>query len=504
MIGRHKLFRRMKDHYLALAGLAIGLAVLVGMSSLPGPSRDRRDPAAAAYLDRQAAALRPAFRGDVQALAQAPRYTIAATAVPTTGQVSGRVTVAYTNRTGGDLSDLAFRLYPNAAHVYGGGSLTVEEVTRDGAPLETSLSGDGTVLRVPLDPALEPGGVATVRLAFVGQVPRWSGRGYGIYNRARGVLSLAGWYPVLARHDGGWWTPPVPPVGDAMVAEIGLYEVALTVPAGYRVASTGVLVGQERADGWTTLRIVSGPAWEFAAAISDRFEVHTAESDGVTIRFFGLPFGSPVTTAGEALQGVVGAFAAYEERFGPYPFTELDVVDVAVNIGGYEFPGMCYVEAGKRAYAATDEYDYLMAHEVAHQWWYGLVGARPVAEPWLDEGFATYAVALYRERTRGSAARESLVGYWGRTATGRPLDSSPRDFGDWGGYRRTVYERGALFLESLRQEMGDQRFFDLLHLYQERMRYRVGSTGAFLNMAQEVAGRDLTSFFDPWFDAVGD
>ncbi len=489
----------MKDRYLALVGLMVALAALGWVMGVYQPSRDEQT--TSAYLDRQASAMQPAFRGDLQALAQAPRYTIEADVAPDTGHVSGQMTVTYANQTGVTLSDLVFRLYPNATSVYGGGSLTVGEVTRDGTAVDVVQADDNTVLRVPLEPALEPGASVSVRITFTARVPYWSGRGYGIYNRARGVLSLAGWYPVLVRHAGGWRTPPIVPVWDAMVAEIGLYEVSLTIPAGYQVASTGALLDQQSAEGQTTVRLVSGPAREFAAAISNRFEVRTLQSGGVTIRLFTLPFRSPVTPAEQALEDAAQAFAIYTERFGPYPFNELDVVDVAVSIGGYEFPGMVYVEARKRAYASASQYGYLMAHEIAHQWWYGLVGARPIVEPWLDEAFATYAVALYRERTQGSAARESLVAYWGRTATSRPVDSPVSDFGGWGGYRGTVYERGALFLENLRQEMGDEQFFTLLHRYQTRMRYRVGTTETFLAMAEEIAGRDLSSFFTPWFGA---
>jgi hypothetical protein len=496
---RNSTFRWMKAHYLALVSL-VAVAALLGVTRLSGPWLESFE--AAAYVNRQTAAMRPIFRGNVQGLAQAPRYTIEATAVPTTGRVSGRMTIAYTNRTGVTLSDMAFRLYPNATSVYGGGSLSVTEVARAGTALETTLSQSDTVLEVPLDPALAPGGVVALDLTFTAQVPYGSSRGYGIYDRAAGVLSLAGWYPVLARYEGGWQTPPVIPVGDAMVSEIGLYEVALTVPAGYQVASTGVQVGQESEGGQTTVHLVSGPAWEFAAAIGDQFEVHTAQVGDVTIRFFALPFASPVTTAAETLDAISRALTIYGDLFGPYRFNELDVVDVAVGIGGYEFPGMSYVEAGKRAHASAGAYEYLMVHEVAHQWWYGLVGERPVEEPWLDEAFANYAIALYRERVYGEAARVSLVAYWKGTSTSLPVDSPTTSFGGWSSYRRTVYERGAVFLDSLRREMGDRAFFDLLRLYQERMRYRPGRTETFLATAEEVAGRDLTSFFAPWFDRV--
>lgn len=489
--------------YLLLIGLGSSLILLLTTSNLSGLSHSQL--AIPVYLERQAAALQPAFHKDLDALSEAPRYTLTATVVPESGSVTGQMTVHYTNRSEAALSELIFRLYANAQTIYGGGSLTVGKVTQGKAELEMELSEDRTVLHVPLERPLERGQTVSLDLSFTAQVPSQSSQGYGIFNRVQGVLTLAGWYPVLTLYDGGWQSPPIPPVGDTLLAEISFYEVALTVPSGYDVISTGVLIEQQIEEGQVTWRLVSGPAREFAAAISDRFEEHETRIGAVTIRLYTLPADNPAVTAEEALQMASVAFETYVDRFGVYPLTELDVVDAVISIGGYEFPGMVYVQAAKRIQGPIGNYQYLVAHEVAHQWWYGLVGNHAVNEPWLDESLATYATVIYLEHAEGTQAGKNLVDYWKQTYGLRgtqdpPVNSSALDFRSWGAYRQTVYTHGALFLNELRQEMGNEKFFELLQRHQEMHRYQMATTADFLNLAEKVGGRDLSRVFKDWFE----
>jgi hypothetical protein len=457
------------------------------------------------YLARQAAALRPAFRGDLERLADAPRYTIQASVDPESGSVSGEMRLDYTNTTGETLADLAFRLYPNAETIYGGGSLDVGRVAQGRTALRTDRSEDGTVLWARLQRPLEPGRRVQLALTFNAQVPAGTSQGYGIFNRALGVVALAGWYPVLAVYDGGWLTPPVPLTGDAMMAETGLYEVDLTVPEGYELVSTGTAIESHRSEKGVTWHVVSGPAREFAVALSDRFKVQEARVGEVTLRLYTLPADEPVVTDYAGLAVVTGAFETFVSRFGPYPFLEFDVVEASVPIDGYEFSGMVYVGYGVRTQESLDDYEYVVAHELAHQWWYGLVGNHTVDEPWLDEGLATYAAVLYKEDAYSPGAGERLLGYWQRMEGGRqpqdpPLNSSTLEFSSWGPYHKTVYTQAAFFLAQLRQELGEEAFFELLKRYQRTYRYRMGTTQDFLRLAERVAGRDLSPLFESWFD----
>ncbi len=516
-----------------LARLGLVVMVLGALAAAPTPSPPD------AYLARQAAALRPAFRADLEALADAPRYLIEASIVPEGGNLAGRMRLDYANTTGETLSALVFRLYPNAETIYGGGNLIVAGVEQAGARLTSELSGDGTILRVPLPRPLAPEETVSLDLSFSAQVPSRTSQGYGIFNRAQGVLSLAGWYPVLAAYgDDGWDTSPVPATGDAMFAETSFYEVKLTLPAGYQVVSTGTVLDREigassqkvganlgirprgrhpglplsritekiqNGSEGVTWHVVSGPAREFAVAISDRFQMLETEAGEVRLRVYTLPADEPAVAPGEGQDMLAETFAAYVDRFGPYPFVEFDLVEAVVPIDGYEFSGMVYVDYAKRTRETRQDYGYTVAHEVAHQWWYGLVGSHSVHEPWLDEALATYSALINLEDIQGRQAGASLLAIWKDTVGPRrpgdaPVNSSSLAFSTWGPYHATVYTRGALFLDELRAELGDESFFALLRRYQREYRYRVATTGDFLRLAQEVASRDMDPLFASWLD----
>jgi hypothetical protein len=481
-------------------GTAVVLALILIL-----PRLLRRTESPDESLERQALALREPFHSDMNLVQAAPYYTIAATVDPDSGSVSGEMTVRYTNRSSAALEAIPFRLYPNAATIYGGGSMSVEAITQSDQMLTMERGDDPTILTAILDSPLAANASTTLRVAFRAQAPAGTAAGYGIFARNRGLLSLAGWYPIIPPHTGETWlAPPAPRVGDAMMAETALYDVALTVPEGYRVVATGATYDRRTAEGATTWHVVSGPAREFAAAVSNRLETMETAVGGVTLRLHTLPAGSAVTLPAEALALAAETLRVYTDHYGPYRYTELDVVHAVVPIGGYEFPGMVYVEADKRTAASRREYEYLLTHEMAHQWWYAQVGSRTVMEPWLDEGLATYSIALYRNAD-GSGDGDGLLNYWRRSYGKRwsndpPLDSPALDFSGWYGYRRTVYIHGALFIEALRQTMGDEAFFELLQGLLTQYRYQVIDTDTFLRAAQETAESELGDLFAAWFD----
>jgi hypothetical protein len=141
-------FSTRKNPNRLLVNVGAMLLLPVMMFSLVGsrPYQSTSD----AYLSRQAAALQPAFQSDLEHLANAPRYTLQATVDPQSGSVAGRMMLRFTNNTPDTLPELAFRLFPNATAIYGGGSLNVTGVTEGGASLKTTLSHDRTVLHVLL------------------------------------------------------------------------------------------------------------------------------------------------------------------------------------------------------------------------------------------------------------------------------------------------------------------------------------------------------------------
>src|SRR5690606_25451358 len=110
----------------------------------------------------------------------------------------------------------------------------------------------------------------------------------------------------------------------------------------------------------------------------------------------------------------------------------------------------------------------LVAHEVAHQWWYGLVGINPHRDAFLDEGLAEYAAVLYFERRYGPEAAEAqmdqgvLLRYltWLVNDRDHVAHQPTIAFPDAGAYYTMTYRKAALGFEALRVAMGDEAFFD--------------------------------------------
>jgi len=513
-------------HVVSRSRLCMVLSLVVALLAAPcaplaaSVVAPQRAPVQDPYLLRQAQAMQPLYRSDVTLMAHIPRYRIRAKFDPEAALVRGDLTLQYTNRVDTLLTELVFRLYPNASTIYGGGSLTVSSLEYHGRALLVRPERDQTILRVPLYPPLRPQDSITVHMTFESQLPTSDGQGYRIFHHSDSVTALAEWYPILAVYDDGWQAPVVPAVGDALFGELAFYEVILSAPAAYAVASTGVAlhtceVGNDKV--WT---FVSGPARSFSLALSDRFYRESTRVGEVTLNIYALGSSprsmegvvrdeapqeaEPSAGSAEAALGTMReTFVAFERRFGPYPYAELDVVETWVSIKGYEFSSMVFMERGLRAAETWWLYRWTLAHEIGHQWWYGLVGSDPVGEPWLDESLATYSSLVHIEETRGRAAARAelsaLEATYGRpSGASAPILGSALDHAGWLSYRGPVYYQGALFLDALRQEMGDAEFFALLRRYVSQYRYRIATTFDFLSLAESVAGRDLDTLYELW------
>ncbi|MHB1318077.1 MAG: M1 family aminopeptidase, partial [Anaerolineae bacterium] len=132
------------------------------------------------------------------------------------------------------------------------------------------------------------------------------------------------------------------------------------------------------------------------------------------------------------------------------------------------------------------------------------VGSDPVAEPWLDESLATYSVAVYLGDVFGPEAARSMIAYFRRESGGTGGGStgiavSALDFSTWSDYRAPVYHRGALFLDSLRSEMGDDAFYAFLSDYARTYRFGIATAADLTALADKHAGRPLDSVYQMWF-----
>jgi aminopeptidase N len=150
-------------------------------------------------------------------------------------------------------------------------------------------------------------------------------------------------------------------------------------------------------------------------------------------------------------------------------------------------------------------FEFVVVHEAAHQWWYGLVGNDQVDEPWLDEALAQYSTLLYFEEVHGTRAasevrrrvfedpHEELIEEGRDLPVGQPVRAFSREE-----YGAVVYGKGPLLFQDLRDEVGEDVFRSILRTYLRAHLYGVATTDTLLAVAEEVSGRDLDSLFAEW------
>ncbi len=466
--------------------------------------------------DEPLVAVLPRVRSGLPDLNHIPHYTISLTVDFDNHTFQGMEHVDYTNDENSSLDRLYFRLIPNGKGSYGDGSLTVTSVLLDGQTAQSELSLTDSVLEIRFPSILEPGQTAGLDLEFVGVVPLDFGgsvtpAGYGIYNLTDNVLALADWYPILAVYDDqGWNLDPVSDIGDSVYSDMAFYSVALSVPSDLVVAATGVAADPQVSNGEARYQFSSGPARDFFIIMSPNFEMKSQDVNGTTVNSYYLPgneYGGSTT-----LDVAVGSLKIYSQKFGLYPYTELDVVDAPMrNASGVEFPGIVligdslYYDPLKPAFTIT------VAHEVGHQWWYNVVGNDIFDEPWLDEALATFSSNLYYEFTYGKNATSGLIAYWqngydqlkqmGKDDAVTGTLAHFESLNDPHVYAVVVYSKGALFLNALRNEIGDQAFFEALQNYYKTYQYRFATRSGLLNAFDQASGRNLDDFYQKWLYA---
>jgi aminopeptidase N len=455
-------------------------------------------------LALQQQAMIPAARGDIARLGDLNQYQISVTIDPQALTLTASERLTYTNRTTGPLNELYFATFPNAPA--NGAKLRVSRATVDGQERSTSFEVNNTALKVPLAQPLAPGKTASVTLDFVTEVPRDSQGGYAVINYSRGVLALASWYPILRVYEAsGWHKDLAPAWGDQVFSETALYTVNITAPKSWVLVASGSVIGQKtNADGTVTQSYRTGPMRDFYIIASEQFQKLSAQVGETTVNSYYLP--ADKTYGEQTLQFAKDAFSTFSQRFGTYPFVEFDVVESATMAGGIEYPGLVIIT--DRYYKTTAQpgrLEFVVVHEVAHQWWYSLVGNDQVRHPWVDEALANYSAIVYFETIRGQSYASSLL----QQVLRAPYEDAVRNGRDavvdqpvaaftTQTYGPIVYDKGALFFDALRQKVGDDVFFKIMQEYFRQYEYKIADGPDFLRIAEQVSGQDLQALYQEW------
>jgi hypothetical protein len=451
-------------------------------------------------LDSQRAAVKKANQDLLATDPGWTRYAIQAQvsldAAAEQAAIQGVARIVYTNPQAQALNDIVLMLWPNNGQYRS--TMQAGPALIGGRVVAPRVELGGLAVRYQLPSALPAGQAVDLSIPFDIQARGdIGGPNPGRFGLTQGIFFAPTFYPLVPRLiNGQWEEKDAPPGGDTTNSDIALYAVQLTVPSDVGLAASGVEVARQPGGGDTqTVTFVTGPVRDFAFAVGP-FVENSVQVDGVTIRGWVLP--DHQSDLARMLRMARDQLDLMTVDVGPYPYTELDVVDVPGAFGGIEYPGLVSIGT-----VGTSDLEIPVIHEVAHQWFYGLIGDDQLEQPWLDEAAATYASVLYLEHYDGQGRATGELSHY-RAVVGPyfrgdlPIGLGVGAYPDENTYALIVYWKGALFFDALRQRLGDRQFFDFLKSYYAQYRLRTATTQDFQSSAEATCGCSLQALFNLW------
>ncbi|MCJ7726380.1 MAG: M1 family metallopeptidase [Acidimicrobiia bacterium] len=278
-------------------------------------------------------------------------------------------------------------------------------------------------------------------------------------------------------------------------ADKASFTIRITVPAGMTAVANGTLTETlETGTGATFVWEMPEPMATYLATVvvAPLERVDHPPIGEVALRDYLPP--ALARDVPEAFTKTGEMIDYFDDLFGPYPFAAYGHVVVSgfpaaletqtMTVFGYDWFYSPFIE-------------FVVAHELAHQWFGDWVSPSTWQDIWLNEGFATYGELLWVEHLYGPVAMqaEAASRYDDLSLQPHALTGDPREEALFG---ISVYQRGGLTLHALRAEVGDDAFFEILRTWVERYGSDDASTADFIALAEEIAQRDLGDLFDAW------
>lgn len=419
-----------------------------------------------------------------------------------TRSIYGTTILTTVNTSERILSDLVFTIYPDAFRqadsspapapaYYAGfdaGWIDIDGIMINGKMAE--YHKEGVSMQVIVPEPIKKGQDLRVEMKWRTRVPKAAYR-FGYSDQ---VYMLGNFYPVLNVADrGGWLTTYNSAFGDPFCFHSADYLVGLNIPENYGMVSTGAVIERSAEDtGRQDYLIVAENARDFCLGIMYDYNGMYEYYDDLLITVVSPPGHEKQMES--VLKQAADIIDYYSKTWGPYPYNEFKIAFVPMKgFHGMEYSGLIFLQDAFLGSTANQQRsEFILAHEIAHQWWYGVVGNDQIREPWLDEGLANWGAYKYLAGVRGKKITPP-------TEESVNLARELSDMYSTREYYHTAYTGGESFWFGLEEELGTEKVNRVLQRYYSDYQFRIANSSNLLDTIREEAGRDMEYYFNEWF-----
>ena len=442
----------------------------------------------------------------------ADNYTIVASYDAQSHILSATQTVEMTNRSENSLNAAKLHIYANQyredaamsvvpatykarAYVNGDsyGDITFDSVKVNGNAVAYTIEGqDLDILSVPVG-ELFPDQKATIEMTYQIQLANIAHRlGY-----TDNTVNLGNFYPVLAQiENGNYACTPYYNIGDPYVTDVANFDVTLTLPDNYLVASSGQLMQATQENGLATYNYKASALREFAMVLSDKYKKLSQQVGDTQVNYY--YYNDDESEA--SLKTAVGMLEYLSKNVGQYPYATYTVAETDFCYGGMEYGALAMVTSGSQAYTEA------IAHETAHQWFYGLVGNNQIDNAWMDEGMAEFMTYMYLDEAGLTTMENSMKAitktyvsyvdvlnhYYDHVDTSfKSLDNYKND----NEYVVFTYVKGSLLFGTLYEVMGANKFNKALQTYYNNATCCIATPSVMIDSFVSVGGTEIGKIF---------
>ena len=432
-------------------------------------------------------------------------------------------TVTYVNNSNNAFEEIYFHLYPNAfredslnslvstanfdkAYPNGKsyGEINIQNVSCENKEIKFEISGeDSNILIVNLPETLYPNESVKIKIVYNLKLPNINHRfGYG-----ENTVNFANFYPIACVYENGkgFVTDLYNSNGDPFYSDISNYEVSIRYNNKFILANTGN-VEEDRDNG--EIRVVyikANKVRDFCFVLSEKFQIISEKVQDIKVNYYYYDDENPKLF----LQTAVKAMKTFINEFGEYPYSQVSVVKSNFCYGGMEYPNIVLISDDLDK---EEEYNYVIVHELAHQWWYGLVGNNQYENAWVDEGLTEYSTALFYEKNseygikyntimeNATSSYKYFVEVYNKvypdfdTSMNRKIN----EFNTEPEYIYLTYTKGMLMFDALRDYLGKVKFEKCLRYYYNEFRYKNVSAEELVECFMKRSRVNLESFFKSW------